>query len=239
MLTQTDFIHATEIIDCLSIPEQFGVNESSDDFDSVYDLEWQLHDAHIENFSIDNGVSKAVIIPDNSNFVIKIPFNGIKYYEWDEETDEGEDSFEFFHYADAPDSSDYCWDELIKIEDARKAGFGNLFPETAFVKEHNNTRFYIQEKVRTYNQACRCGGTPAISENSRDKAKGMDYHYSPCSIEWRAAVIEFYGEEFWKDFVNWDDMSCTGILIDMHSNNYGYTIDGRPIILDASGFRED
>lgn len=239
MLTQTDFIHATEIIDGLDIPEQFGVNESSDDFDSGYDLEIQLQDANIGEFSINNGISKAVIIPADSNFVIKIPFNGIKYYEWDEETDEGEETFEFFQYADAPDNTDYCWDELIKINQACDAGFSDLFPETAFVKTHCGKRFYIQEKVRTYNQARQCGGTPLVSENSRNTAKNMDCYYSSCSVEWRAAVIEFYGEEFWKNFVNWDCLNCVDILLDMHSNNYGYTTDGRPVILDASGFRED
>lgn len=238
MLTQTDFVCATEIIDGLNIPEQFGVNESSDAFDE-YDLELQLRDINIGSFSIDNGVSKAVVIPNNFNFVIKIPFNGIKYYQWDYAEGYGEEYFEPFQYADAPDCSDYCWDELIKIEQAYEAGFGCLFPQTAFVKEHNGKRFYIQEKVCTYSQACRSGETPAVSENSRNKAKDMDYHYSPCHVEWRAAVIEFYGEEFWKNFVNWDDANCVGILIDMHSNNYGYTTDGRPVILDASGFRED
>lgn len=241
MLTQTDFLHAAEIIDGLNIPVHFGVNGNDDEFDGWYDLDSQIRDMDIGSFSIENGISKAVIIPADSNFVVKIPFNGIKYFEWDDEADEysGDEYFEFFCCAEAPDQSDYCWDEQIKIEKAYYAGFGDLFPETAFVKEHDGTRFYIQEKVRTYSQAFRCGETPTVSENSRTKAKDMDSYYSSCNIEWRAAVIEFYGEEFWKSFVNWDSINCIGILTDMHTNNYGYTMDGRPVILDASGFRED
>lgn len=240
MLTKINFEYAEKIIDGLHLPMNFGVEES-DYFNDARLLEDQVAALEIGDFSIENGVSKAVIVPENMPFVVKIPFNGIHYYIWDEEAEEysDEETFEYFCRADAPDQSDYCWDEQIKIEKAYDAGFGDLFPETAFVKEHDGTRFYIQEKVRTYSQAFRCGKTPAVSENSRTKAKDMDRYYSSCNIEWRAAVIEFYGEEFWKSFVNWDSINCIGILTDMHTNNYGYTMDGRPVILDASGFRED
>lgn len=241
MFTKTDFLYAEKIIDGLNIPAHFGVDGSEDEFDGWNDLDAQVRDINIGDFTIDNGISKAVIVPADFNFVVKIPFNGIKYYEWDDEADEysGDEYFEFFCHAEAPDQSDYCWDEQIKIEKACDAGFGDLFPETAFVKEHDGTRCYIQEKVRTFKQAMQCGRVPTVSENSRTKAKDMDSYYSSCSWEWRAAVIEFYGEEYWKSFVNWDSINCIGILTDMHINNYGYNMDGRPVILDVSGFRED
>lgn len=241
MLTQMDFVLAEQIIDGLDIPAHFGVNGDNDEFEDRDELASQICNMGINNFTINNGISKAVIIPDDSNFVVKIPFNGIKYYEWNNETGEydEEEYFEFFSRAEAPICTDYCWDEQIKIEKAYDAGFGDLFPETAFVKEHDYTRCYIQEKVRTFNQAKQCGGMPAVSENSRTKAKDMANYYSSCNVEWRAAVIEFYGEEYWKSFVDWDSINCIGILTDMHNNNYGYNIAGRPVILDASGFRED
>lgn len=242
MLTHIDFEQAEKIIDGLNIPEYFGCNGDDDEFYDENLLECQIDELNIGDFTINNGISKAVIIPNESNFVVKIPFNCLKYYKWSEEEQEYTDDecFEIFQCADAPDQTDYCWDELIKISKAYDAGFGDLFPATAFVKkEKNGTRCYIQEKVRTFKEVRFNGGAPTVSEKSRTTARSMDNYYCACDVEWRAAVVEFYGEDYWKSFVNWDSINCIGILNDMHSNNFGYTMNGRPIILDASGFRED
>lgn len=191
MLTKIDFERAKKIVEGLVIPEEFGVNGETDEFDGWYDLDLQVRRCGLHNFRIDNGISKAVIIPTDENFVIKIPFNGITYPVWNEETEEYSDSyFEPFRGAEAPDNTDYCWDELCKIEKAEYAGFFNLFPETAFLEEENGVRFYIQEKVQTASHAER----PQVSEDSRNKAKQLDNYYQACGEDWRAAVIEFYGE---------------------------------------------
>lgn len=241
MLTDIEFDQAEKIIEGLNIPQYFGCNGDDDEFYGEDLLEYQVGELGIGDFAINNGITKAVIIPNEFNFVVKIPFNCIKYYEWNEEDQEYTDDeyFEMFRYADAPDQTDYCWDELIKINKAYDAGFGDLFPATAFVKEEKNgTRCYIQEKVRTFSEVRFKGGAPVVSEKSRTTARSMDNYYCTCDVEWRAAVVEFYGEAFWKSFVDWDSINCIGILTDMHSNNYGYTMDGRPIILDVSGYRE-
>ena len=54
MLTQTDFLHAAEIIDGLSIPAHFGVNGSDDEFDGWYELDSQVRDMNIGSFSIEH-----------------------------------------------------------------------------------------------------------------------------------------------------------------------------------------
>ena len=202
-------------------------------FDSD-DLAYQLADLNVGEFKIDNGVSKAVIIFEGFDFVIKIPFNGGWYGWYNEETEEYEDDyFEEFTRADSPDPSDYCWDECINIHDAYDAGFGALFPSTSFLCKVGSRRFYIQEKVKTSRQFM-----ASPSENSRERAREIGRGYKYCSEEWRAMVIELYGEEFFMHFVEWCVTNHNSILTDMHSANYGYSMDGAPIILDASGYRE-
>ena len=56
--------------------------------------------------------------------------------------------------------------------------------------------------------------------------------------EWRAAIVECYGEEFWANFIEWDKVNDMDMLTDMRYDNYGYDMSGRPIILDVSGFRD-
>lgn len=230
MLTCLDFDSAIEIINKLSIPNHFDPDEGGD-----------LIGAQIEDIGlkarIEQGVSKLVIIPTDYNYVIKIPFNGFFDYVWNDEAGECDyDNLVFYYYlnACAPDTSDYCWDELIRINKAYDAGFEKLFPATAFVKEINGHRFYIQEKVRVARDFKPTG----ISENSRQKAETLTNYYKNCDDTWRAAVIEYYGEIYWKSFCDWNYINCIDMLSDMHSSNYGYDMNGYPVILDVSGFRD-
>lgn len=239
MLTLMDFKKAKDIVAGLKLPYRLGVCGDDQDFDRDW-LYYQVSRVYSGPFYISNGVSKVVIVFDNEPFVIKIPFNGMVEYEWvyDEEADDGDYDydnpiFEEFDGADAPDNSDYCWDEVIRIEKAEEAGYGDLFPDTEFLTEFDGHRFYIQEKVKLVGRTY----PTEISEHSREVSESMDPRYQSGTDLWRAVIVELYGEDFWKNFVDWDYFGNMGILTDMHSGNYGYDEEGRPVILDASGFR--
>lgn len=243
MLTKQDYDMAREIVSRLQIPDKFGAYGDALDFDT-YELEEQISRLLIGGFHITNGVSKAVIIPDSFDFVIKIPFNGlwIENYDraWNEEEEEYEDDedayiFEYFSGANAPDSSDYCWDEMIKINAACDNGFEALFPQTDFLGEFNDVKFYIQEKVEVA-RGCVCHTKP--SNESLDRSQSIAPRYQICSVEWRAVVIEMYGESFWTTFVNWNDSTNNNMLTDMHAGNYGYTFEGAPVLLDVAGYND-
>lgn len=236
MLTDKDYNIAKKVVENFDLPADLGCDQESDEFNSdiIYN---QLMTNVIGTCYVENGISKAVIIPENQNFVIKIPLTGQWYYAevYNEETDEYEyeddPAFEEFENANAPDESDYCWDELLCIEEAEENGFGAMFPETDFLGEVNGTRFYIQEKVQTSREF-----TPQVSEDSRSRSHAMDWGYNYGGEIWRAAIIEQYGEDFWIRFCDWARSDGHGKMFDdMHSGNYGY-LNGRPIILDASGF---
>ena len=72
MLTQMDFVLAEQIIDGLDIPAHFGIDGDDDEFEGRDELASQIRNMGINDFALNNGVSKAVIIPDDSNFVVKI-----------------------------------------------------------------------------------------------------------------------------------------------------------------------
>lgn len=235
MFTKHDQEVAKQIIEGLDLPREFGVQEEDCEFDSDW-ISYQIGKVYSGDFSIANGVSKMVIIPAREDFVIKVPFNGMFHYEWnDEEEDYDYDNPDFYAFSEAkaPDESDYCWNEVISIEEAAENGFGSLFPKTEFFMEHDGKRYYLQEKVEVS-----LGYHPSISQHSRATAESMDPYYKCGNNEWRAAIVEIYGEDFWTNFVEWDKLNCMGMLTDMHATNYGYDMLGHPIILDVSGFRD-
>ena len=82
----------TKIKNCIDVPYNLGYNLDEDDTDSVidpvYDCLYKVGLNH--ECDIANGVSKVVIIPRNSAYVIKTPLFGSWYYpeEYNEENDE-------------------------------------------------------------------------------------------------------------------------------------------------------
>jgi len=238
MLTKEDFALAKNIIKDLRLPEEMGCDSGDDEFntDIIYNamrespLKWN-------EFTVENGISKVVIIPNDANFVIKIPLTGMWYYEetYNEEEDEWEynedPTFECFTGAEYGNCGcDYCDDEVYRIGMAEAEGFGKMFPQTDWLANMNGKNFYIQEKVHPSREY-----TPKVSEESRSKSANLDPSYCHGSAEWRAAIIENYGEEFWKNFCIWDSAEG-GTMRDMHCGNYGYNMEGKPVIFDASGF---
>lgn len=239
MFTDKDYAVAKTLVSNMEIPDDYGVEYDGDYLytDCIYEAANSTAD--LGNFGVENGISKVVVIPEDYSWVVKVPLNGrwvIDYENSDPDDTEGDEyeyCFDSYCWASAPDDSDYCWDELLKIQDAEKAGFGKLFPHTELLEERSGKRFYIQERANpSY------GFHSHSSADSLKKAEEMDPSLKFCSKEWRAAVIEHYGEQFWTDFVNWDNERREHILTDMHGANYGYRDDGSPVIFDASGFND-
>lgn len=232
---------AKEIVSRLDIPEDFGMDEQSDMIWQDGLIESQLN-GDFGSYSVDNGVSKAVIIFDYLPFVIKIPMWGMWYYheDYDEENDEyyySESEFGYFYCGSENNSKDYCLKEFERIQAMIEAGFGKLVPETEWVcADAAGRNFYMQEKVIPYRSHV-SKTTP--SDASLEKAKNQECKYCSCSADWRAMVIDCYGEQFWKDFVDWDSENEMYILSDMHSGNYGYRNDGSPVLLDIGGFDDN
>lgn len=223
-------------VKALNIPDNFGdADETAAESLDVERLALDLHNAGCHGFHIFHGVSKAVINIIDLPFVIKIPFNGMWYYDYD--IDDGETNyFSEFMYAGGDNKNDYCDLELTLSESAIEKGFGKIVAYTMWLGHFNGRDFYLQEKVVPFDEEPE--PINYSSQPSRDKAAALNLSYKIGSPAWIAAVIEDYGEEFWKSFVDWGNLEDNGILSDLHARNYGFRYDGTPVIFDIGGFSD-
>lgn len=232
---QEDIEKALYYIRALHLPDDFGI--ADDEAVQSLDIDYLARDlaaVRCPSFRIFHGVSKAVINIQELPFVIKIPFNGMWYYDYTVDDDET-NYFVEFQYA-GEKSNDYCWLEKSLSEEATEAGFGALVPEIMYVGEFNGHNFYLQEKVVPFDEESQ--PLSHSSRESQEAVKQLSYDYRVCSPAWIAAIIESYGESYWKHFVDWGNSEGFGILEDMHARNYGFRCDGRPVIFDIGGFSD-
>lgn len=218
----------------LHIPDDFG--DADDGIESL-DVDYLARDlvnAGCPSFHLFHGVSKAVIEIEELPFVIKIPFNGMWYYDW--EKDDGESNiFSDFYYACESDPSNYCQDELEQTQLIKETRYDQIVPEMQFLVEVCGRPVYIQEKVKPFEEGV---GLSKPSKNSMEVAKSFSRTYKIADPKWLAAIVEFYGEDYWPKFCSWVWSSGNEILEDLHKGNYGYRYDGTPVIFDISGFRD-
>ena len=126
----------TKIKNCIDIPYNLDEDDTYSAIDPVRNC---LYEAGLnKECDIANGVSKVVIIPRNSAYVIKTPLFGSWYYpeEYNEENDEYYTDYEnpYFdeytgaYYEDAEiDCSDYCELEEYLYNFAVENGVSNMF----------------------------------------------------------------------------------------------------------------
>jgi hypothetical protein len=233
-----------KIVDHIHTNAQFGGDSENDDYsmvlEPIYD-EMQKIDKDIE---VLHGISKAVIVAPNCGKVIKIPFNG--YYDssecswYDEETgkygyDDDREEWIPFMYAGEEDVTDYCHDELNKYELAKMHGLGDFFAETEFYgTTKDNTAIYLQEKAIVY---CDDDLTKRkSSQRAKDVVKDMGWAHKINKF-WTEMAVDYFGEAKVEKLFKF--LAKEGMDDDLHTGNIGFsTIDGRPIIIDFSGWRD-
>ena len=151
----------TKIKNCIDVPYSLGYNLDEDDTDSAIDpVQDCLHEAGLnKECDIANGVSKIVIIPRNSTYVIKTPLFGSWCYpeEYNEENDEYYtdyknayfDEYTGAYYEDAEiDCSNYCELEEYLYNFAVENGISDMFAKTEFFGYAKGGRpVYISEKT--------------------------------------------------------------------------------------------
>lgn len=227
-------------LNSFKLPEQWGVNYYDDDTSEEVECASYCVGKAVHGY-VTNGITKAVIIIPNSEYVVKIPFNG--YFdctsEYNEETKEYEEGERYFtHFENANDLGedyaecwDYCENERIKYNNAVDAGFGEFFPETRYYREKDGFPVYLQEKCKTYSfHSC----TP--SEEATEKSRSNKKLRCQADSRWVAAAVDYYGEERVEKFITYLNENNLGY--DLHDGNLGFGKKGNPIILDFSGYRE-
>ena len=188
--------------------------------------EWcDSHKNYLESngLSLHCGETKACIISNKlSNWVIKVGFVGMDDY----------------HER----STDFCAIEEQNYQNAVKEGLEEFFaasyelcsltPPEEFNFEDDVT-FYIQEWAEPDEEktSCTCQSYLRSSDGYYDGDEDEDTYYDP---EDEDRIYSLFGDN--KRVCDLFDFICNWNINDLHSGNFGYTINGTPKIIDYSGY---
>lgn len=180
-----------------------------------------------------NGISKAVIVFEDCQEVLKIPFSG---YEEEEEDVSGEVLFHFYEfdgagYADNLEAWDYCRKESYLSRESAAYGVEDCFAQERKVGEICGYPIYAQEKAISLG---RHGSRRYYSAEQVTSTRRLcdDHSYWCFNAQWLTAFIEYHGKEkleaFYAFLSDYD-------IEDLHDDNLGY-IGDRPVIIDYSNY---
>ena len=216
----------------LHIPAQFGTNE---DYDITAPIDYILRQLDRMDGEVRTawGVSQFVIINDNWDEVIKIPFcGGYAFHapdDWEEDSDWIEVWEDWTH--------NYCKLSVDIYNKAKKFGIAPIFAETKlFGTTVEGVKIYTQEKVANDYASSDKSNYTEDSLNKVKSRKNLKYAgWGRFCSKWLAKAIDCYGLELVDKFIKFcvDNNIC-----DTHIHNYGYRADGSPVIFDYASFDE-
>lgn len=212
-----------KILDSLLENKRFHrKNMSEENWDLV------LGEAFIKSFEEEHdvefktGVTKLVIVPNNEDFVLKIPFDGTAY--------RGK-FYLFCGAADLEEGKDYCRAEELHYKEAKAWDLDFLFAETVQISEINGVPIYRQPKCELFEVELLSQRPTEETQTTVEKAC-TTYDYRCFNEDWLAEVVMRYGVEVLHNllsFLNYED------IIDLHDNNIGF-LNGKPVLFDYASF---
>ena len=169
------------------------------------------------------GISQFVIINNNWDKVIKIPFEG--------NYNTNNDSFCCYE-------TNYCDYSLEIYEAAIKAKVSKIFAKMEYLGETKEGKdVYLQERIKsTFGEDFSIHHESEYSLKIVKKKKTSSstvWKWNEFEEEWLASAIECYGEHFMDTFL---DFCYVMGIEDLHDGNYGWRMDGSPVIFDWAGF---
>ena len=202
-------------------------NYTFDEYFSVHEEDFLISAIDCEktpDFDWGDGASKLVIIPFDTDYVIKIPFNS--------NHNEFGATWEAFYTQDYCEKEVELYDSLAENENPI---FLQFFLPLTRVKEFQNWEIYIQPKCEIYDNTDKWDRQNSYSKNSMDMVKSNACaELSSLPEDWLAAVAEVLQDiGLVKEFIH--ILEEYGINQDLHRGNIGYC-NGKPIILDYGGF---
>jgi hypothetical protein len=214
----------------------------------MYSGDWRGYNN--EDYTVDSGASKVVLVFTNSDYVVKIPFKG-EFYEYDDydcedscrrdcpcpqcsrrsrrSVEENCNEFTGARIGESEYSWDYCASEQFFYEKAVVAGVEEFFIKTILIGEFDGHPIYLQEKVEVYGY----NSETKSSEQSKEIFIKKFYYSEIQNEDFGGLLIEYYGEDRVNQLV--DFLSEAGIS-DLHSSNVGIRAN-RPVLFDYSGYR--
>ena len=220
-----------------------------------YSLEGRMRDkVNLPSFSFDAGATKGVVIFQNENFVLKIPFTEIvkENHCYHSDSTENysrsywaEEGMEFCYaykagiieFDDNTDCNwDYCRLESAIYKKAEEEGLGAYFAKEELIGYIGNLHpVYMQQKCKVFSEM----NIDYKSQDYKEKSEISNslckkFNFSNFNSIWIADFIDMYGEYEFEKLVtfirNYD-------IEDLRACNIGY-FDGAPILFDYAGYRE-
>lgn len=170
------------------------------------------------------GATKLVIIPNNKNYVIKIPFSMSEF----------DTPFEGAPFSS--DTWDYCSSEVSLYHYAATYGIQSFLARTRFVMNIGEYRIYVQKKCdfsfrnvyfRTYNRY-----SNEERRSLENIIRSSNIKLTPISLDF---LLEIAKEENNNSVLNLLTFFENYDLNDFHASNYGYS-QAKPMFFDYSGF---
>lgn len=168
------------------------------------------------------GATKIVFQMDLLPVVIKIPLS--------------------YKYLTGCINDNYLEDEICFCEmlrDDNEEELLNVFAEIKFYKSKKGINYYLQGAIETLTAYADI----ETSKEARNYINGKKRSGVNCYFaqKWLAKVYDIYGELFLNKFTSYLESNrhldyVANLLGDMHELNYGYDVEGRPIIFDYAGF---
>lgn len=211
---------------CLYGEMEFTNEYSEESYDDIYEA---VMKSKIP-FETASGASKYVIIPDDGDEVIKIPFNGQKdgFYEGEYEED-----YIFFPFecAGVDNGWDYCQREVVIADAAEEEELEQCFAITRRIGFVNGYPIYAQEKAEVWSAAHNYNEYSEEKKSTTfEKCKRLGVGcFNSC---WLSDFLDYFGEDIFQKFMKFIDKQS---IDDLHSDNIGY-IGNRPVLIDYSGY---
>lgn len=236
--------------------DKFCFNKYFSEYAQEEQLEDVLKDCKLPfEFSIDCGISKAVMLIKGEEYVIKFPFRSLfeaddyddacyRYNNEDEYPEEEEPDVEKYYYdfecanhVSIPMERlwDYCELESAIYQEAVDQGLGAYFAEEYLLGFINDQPVYRQTRCIAcydYEKKYSDDEWDERSSYSKEKCEELKCHcFNPI---WIADFLDYYGEAEFKRLTTFLNEYEIG---DLRSCNIGY-LDDAPILFDYSGFRD-
>jgi hypothetical protein len=172
--------------------------------------------------TIEAGITKLVIIPEETDYVIKIPFTGVYKY----------DDYE------NPVFKNYCSENVIEEEIdlydfTISEALRSITAENIFICMLDDILpIYIQEKAKNLTSYCNFSSLP-ISETKQNIVKAViTKTNTDLNIDFVSKLISSFGIKKAYNLITEIDCYYT----DLHNQNYGFKKDGSCMIFDYGGY---
>ena len=184
-----------------------------------------------DGWAYNYGVSKLVLIPDEYNFVVKIPFSCTDYDEDDNK------EFQMAYYIESGEYGwDYCRAEAEFYEAAKVHGVEKFFAPTIYIGDIKGWPIYIQDKCLIFEES-----NSQYSHSEEDRCRSSE-KLDSMKIASERVPIDFIVDMF-KDY---PDEEVAGVfnfidevgIEDLHGSNCGYNKDGLVVFTDYSGYHD-